>query len=70
VTLVENLVPDDHIVVLFGGTGDSRAVEQSGGLRSTASWQAFAANLSVASPENSSNRCRPSGRRDVPDRLD
>jgi glucose-6-phosphate 1-dehydrogenase len=92
-TLGENLVPDDHIVVLYGGTGDlacrkllpglfrlaqadllpkryriiatsrrsmttqgfreraKAAVERSGRLGSTASWQTFAANLSFASQE-------------------
>src|SRR5512146_2971659 len=89
-TLGENLVPDDHIVVLYGGTGDlarrkllpglvrlaqagllprryriiatsrrnltdqdfreraKAAVERSGGLRSEASWQTFAAKLFFA----------------------
>jgi glucose-6-phosphate 1-dehydrogenase len=92
-TLDQNLVPDDHIVVLFGATGDlarrkllpglfrlaqagllperyriiatSRrnltdrwlrelakdAVKESGQLCSTASWQTFASNLSLAPQE-------------------
>jgi glucose-6-phosphate 1-dehydrogenase len=92
-TLGEHLVPNDHIVVLYGGTGDlarrkllpglfrlaqagllpkryriiatsrrnltdqgfreraKAAVEDSGRLGSTASWQTFAAHLSFASPE-------------------
>jgi glucose-6-phosphate 1-dehydrogenase len=91
--LDQKLVPDDHIVVLFGATGDlarrellpglfrlaragllperyriiatsrrnltdqwvrdlaREAVKESGQLRSTASWQAFARNLSFASHE-------------------